>query len=60
MSFIASKVTTVLIIINVALFLMETGSGGSTSTAVALRYGALYGPYVRKGEYYRLWYRMAA
>ena len=58
MSFIASKVTTVLIIINVALFLMETGSGGSTSTAVALRYGALYGPYVRKGEYYRLFTSM--
>ena len=58
MSFVRSTVTCILIIINVAVFLAETAKGGSTSTAVALKFGALYGPRVRRGEYYRLFTSM--
>ena len=40
MSFLTSRVTTVLIIINVVIFLLETKDGGSTNREVALKYGA--------------------
>ena len=42
MSFLSSTVTVILIVINVALFLLETKDGGSTKTEVALKYGAQY------------------
>ena len=58
MDFLSSKITTILIIINVALFLLETGEGGSTNTDVALKYGVLYPPYVRQGQYFRLFTAM--
>ena len=38
MSFLTSRVTTVLIIINVVIFLLETKDGGSTNREVALKY----------------------
>ena len=58
MDFLSSKITTILIIINVALFLLETREGGSTDTNVALKYGVLYPPYVRQGQYFRLFTAM--
>lgn len=58
MAFLSSKVTTILIIINVALFLLETKDGGSTKTETTLKYGALYPPYIRQGQYYRLFTSM--
>ena len=58
MDFIGRNVTTLLVVINVALFLLETRDGGSSNTRVALKYGAQYGPYVRKGQYYRLFVSM--
>ena len=58
MDFLSSKITTVLIVINVVLFLLETKDGGSTDHEVALKYGALYPPYVRQGQYYRLFTSM--
>ena len=58
MDFLSSKTTTILIIINVALFLMETKAGGSTNSEVALRYGVLDPPSVRAGQYYRLFTSM--
>ena len=39
MDFLTSKVTTILIIINVGIFLLETKDGGSTNRDVALKYG---------------------
>lgn len=58
MDFVSSKITTFLIIINVCMFLLETKDGGSTNTKVALKYGAQYAPYVKRGEYYRLFTAM--
>ena len=59
MNFLRSTATTILILINVAEFLLETKDGGSTNTSVALKYGALYTPYVeQRGEYYRLFTAM--
>lgn len=58
MDFLSSRITTILIVINIALFLLETKDGGSTNTDTALKYGALYPPYVRKGQYYRLFTAM--
>ena len=39
-------VTIVLIVINVLVFFAETIAGGSQNAEVALRFGALYTPYV--------------
>ena len=58
MEFLSSKVTTFLILFNVALFLLETKDGGSTNSNVALKYGVLYPPYIRQGQYYRLFTSM--
>ena len=58
MSFLSSPATSVLILVNIGFFLLETVNGGSTRTGVALKYGALYGPYVKKGEYYRIFTSM--
>ncbi len=47
--------TYVLIGINVLIYALETLAGGSQETEVAVRFGALYTPFVlRYGEYYRL------
>ena len=58
MSFLTSRVTTVLIIINVVIFLLETKDGGSTNREVALKYGVQYQPLIRQGQYYRLFTAM--
>ena len=58
MEFLRSPVTTTLIIINVVLFLLETKDGGSTNRDVALKYGVQYLPYIKKGQYYRLFTAM--
>lgn len=58
MEFLSSVITTILILINAAIFLLETKDGGSTDTQVALRYGALYPPYVSQGQYFRLFTAM--
>ena len=58
MDLFSSLVTVILIGINIAVFLLETKDGGSTNTAVALKYGALYTPYIRQGQYYRLFTAM--
>ena len=58
MDFLASKVTTILIIINVGIFLLETKDGGSTNRDVALKFGAQYQPLIRQGQYYRLFTAM--
>lgn len=58
MGFMTSKVTLVLILINIAIFLLETKDGGSTNTDVALKYGAQYQPLIRRGQYYRLFTAM--
>lgn len=52
-------VTIVLIMINVLVYLAETAAGGSMNTAVAVRFGALYTPYViERGEWWRLFTSM--
>lgn len=58
MDFLTSKVTTILIIINIVIFLLETKDGGSTNRDVALKYGAQYQPLIRQGQYYRLFTAM--
>ena len=58
MDFLTSKVTTILIMINVGIFLLETKDGGSTNRDVALKYGAQYQPLIRQGQYYRLFTAM--
>lgn len=50
--------TIALIIINIAVFGVETIMGGSENTQVALRFGASYAPLVFSGEYYRLFTAM--
>ena len=46
--------TYVLIGINIVIFLLETSQGGSTNRDVAMKFGAQYTPYVRRGQWYRL------
>lgn len=58
MDFLSSLVTSILILINCAVFLLETLAGGSTKTDVALKFGAQYEPLIRKGQYYRLFTAM--
>lgn len=58
MSTLRSIPTLVLIAVNVILFLMETIAGGSNRTEVALQFGAQYTPYVKEGQYYRLFTSM--
>lgn len=51
--------TIILIVINVLVYLAETAAGGSQNTQVALRFGALYTPFVIvRGEYYRVFTSM--
>lgn len=49
-----SKVTAILLIIMILYFILMTLSGGTTNTAILLRYGAMFRPYVTAyNEYYR-------
>lgn len=50
--------TLILIIINAVVYLAETTSGGTTNTRTALRFGALYTPYVDRGQWWRLFTSM--
>lgn len=50
--------TYVLIGINIVIFLLETAQGGSTNREIALRFGAQYTPYVKRGQWYRLFTSM--
>ena len=40
--------TIALIVINISLFLILTAVGGTQDTGLMLKYGAMYGPYVRR------------
>ena len=46
--------TTVLVLINIAAFIWETLTGGSTDPVSLVRHGALYGPLVDRGEWWRI------
>lgn len=46
--------TLVILAMNVLIFLLMTLAGGSKNPDVLLNFGASYGPYVRRGEYWRL------
>ena len=48
-------ITISLIVINTVIFLIETASGGTEDTNIAVKFGALYTPYVvEKNEWWRL------
>ena len=44
--------------INVLIWLATEVAGGSTDTDVLLRFGAMYGPYIADGDYWRLFTAM--
>lgn len=50
--------TYILIGVNILVFLAETLRGGTTNAAVAMEFGAQYAPYVRQGQWYRLFSSM--
>ncbi|MCD8089235.1 MAG: rhomboid family intramembrane serine protease [Clostridiales bacterium] len=43
-----------LIAVNIIVFIFMTLDGGSENTETLLKYGAIYAPYIRQGEYFRL------
>ncbi|MCD8159124.1 MAG: rhomboid family intramembrane serine protease [Clostridiales bacterium] len=47
-------VTYGLIALNVIMFILLSLDGGSENTQTLLKYGAIYAPYIKQGEYYRL------
>lgn len=47
-------VTYGLIALNILMFIILTLDGGSENTDTLLKYGAIYAPYIKQGEYYRL------
>ena len=46
--------TLVILAVTILVFLLEIAAGGSTNPDVLLELGAAYGPYIRRGEYWRL------
>jgi membrane associated rhomboid family serine protease/tetratricopeptide (TPR) repeat protein len=46
--------TIILLVVNFLFFALEIFAGGSDNTQVLLNLGASYGPYLRRGEYWRL------
>ena len=46
--------TFIILALNVLIFLLMELSGGSRTPDVLLNFGASYGPYLRRGEYWRL------
>ena len=48
------RLTYILIIINLIVFLAETIAGGTQNKATAMKFGAMYTPKVRDGQWYRL------
>lgn len=51
-------VTSVILAVNAVLWLLMTVAGGSTNPDVLLRFGAMFGPYIAAGEYWRLFTAM--
>jgi rhomboid protease GluP len=47
-------VTFAILALNLLIFLLEIYAGGSSNTQVLLSLGAAYGPYFRRGEWWRL------
>ena len=47
-------ITLTLLIGNFVIFALEIWAGGSDNLSVLLNFGAAYGPYLRRGEYWRL------
>lgn len=52
------SVTDVLIGINILVFAAESLAGGSQNRETALKFGAMYTPYIQKGEWYRMFTSM--
>jgi len=46
--------TLVILILNVTLFMLMELAGGSSKPEVLLNFGASFGPFIRRGEYWRL------
>ena len=46
--------TFAILVLTCAIFLLMTAAGGSKDPEVLLNFGASYGPYLRRGEYWRL------
>lgn len=53
-----TPVTSILIGLNILVFAAESARGGAASKEVALRFGAQYAPYIKRGEWYRLFSSM--
>ncbi|MCD8239707.1 MAG: rhomboid family intramembrane serine protease [Clostridiales bacterium] len=47
-------ITYILILANLLMFAVLTLDGGSENTDTLLKYGAIYAPYIKNGEFYRL------
>lgn len=52
------SVTYILIGINILIFAAETMAGGSRNRETALRFGAMYPPYIQRGQWYRMFMSM--
>ena len=52
------SVTYILIGINILVFAAETMAGGTENRETALKFGAMYGPYIKKGQWYRMFSSM--
>ena len=52
------SVTNILIGINLLVFAAETLAGGSLNRGTALKFGAMYPPYIKRGQWYRMFTSM--
>ena len=52
------SVTYILIGINLLVFAAETLAGGSLNRETALKFGAMYPPYIKRGQWYRMFTSM--
>lgn len=52
------SVTYILIGINILIFAAETMAGGSQNRDTALRFGAMYTPYIKRGQWFRMFTSM--
>ena len=52
------SVTYILIGINILIFAAETMAGGSRNKDTALRFGVMYTPYLKRGQWYRMFTSM--
>ena len=51
---VQSRVTAVFVVINVAMFVVLSITGGSTESANLYRWGAKFGPAIQAGDWYRM------